>query len=123
MPANILPHRTDFTADLDSLVFESPWSARVFGITLAVAESGLFTLSEFQQALIESIGTQEKIKPIDSDEVYYSRWIEALVDLLRSKQALSDQALLTIEARIRAALQHQHDHAGHQHPETSVTNR
>lgn len=121
MPANTLPHRTGFTADLDSLVFESPWSARVFGITLAVAESGLFTLGEFQQALIESIGTQEKIKPIDSDEVYYSRWIEALVSLLRSKQALSDQALLAIETRIRAALQHQHDHddhAGHHHPET-----
>lgn len=121
MPACTLAHGFDFTADLDSLVFHSPWSARVFGITLAVAESGLFTLSEFQQALIESIATQEKIKSIDSDEVYYSRWIEALVTLLRSKQALSDQALLAIETRIRTALQHQHDHdhhAGHQHPET-----
>lgn len=120
MPAYTLPHRNDFTADLDSLVFQSPWSARVFGITLAVAESGLFTLGEFQQALIESIATQEKIKSIDNDEVYYSRWIGALVSLLRSKQALSDQALVAIEARIRAALQHRHahdDHAGHQHPE------
>lgn len=119
MPA--YTYRNDFTTDLDSLVFQNPWSARVFGITLAVAESGLFTLGEFQQALIESIATQEKIKPIDSDEVYYSRWIEALVSLLRSKQALSDQALLAIESRIRAALQHQHDHddhAGHRHPKT-----
>lgn len=118
MPTNMLACRTDFTSDLDNLVFESPWSARVFGITLAVAESGLFTLSEFQQALIESIGAHEKVEGIDSDEVYYSRWIEALVGLLRDKHALSDETLLAIEARIRTALQNQHDHAEHHHPET-----
>jgi nitrile hydratase accessory protein len=113
MPAHTLPHRNGLTANLDNLVFNSPWSARVFGITLAVAESGLFTFGEFQQMLIESIATQEKLKSIDSDEVYYSCWIEALVSLLQSKQSLSDQALVAIEARIRAALQHQHDHDDH----------
>jgi len=118
MPIHALPCRTGFASDLDNLVFESPWSARVFGITLAVAEAGLFTLSEFQQALIESIGAQEKIKDVDSDEMYYSRWVEALVGLLRSKHALSEETLLTIEARIRAALQNHHDHAEHHHPET-----
>jgi nitrile hydratase accessory protein len=92
--------------------FANPWSLRAFGVTLAAAEAGLFTLQEFQQSLIAQIRAYEAAgHSIDSDESYYVRWIEALVELLRSKNMLADGALQSAEDAVRKALRAlQHDH-------------
>jgi nitrile hydratase accessory protein len=99
--------------------FANPWSLRVFGVTMAAAESGVFTLQEFQQALIQQIQAHESMgKCIDSDESYYTRWTEALTELLQSKQVIDVVRLQPAEQRIRDALaaiwddhDHDHDHA------------
>lgn len=105
----------DFAA-LDRHSFETPWSARAFGVTLAAAEAGLFTLAEFQRALIGRIGVHEQAgQKIDSDEIYYECWIGALVDLLCAKGLIASEALATAEEGIRAAVRemHSHDHDHH----------
>lgn len=110
----IRPDEFDAAAprDLSSLTFRWPWAARIFGITLALSERGLFTMREFQAALIESIGAHEKAACISDDETYYSRWIEALVSLLARRAMMSGEALEAAEARVRARLAalHEHDH-------------
>lgn len=105
---------------LNNLTFEYPWAARIFAVTLALAETRLFTLKEFQQALIESISSFEKTNCIDGDRSYYSLWIKALVALLESKNVMSDSAILAVEARIRAAVLDQGEHR-HNHPYSQPT--
>jgi nitrile hydratase accessory protein len=103
--------------------FANPWSLRVFGVTLAAAESGMFTLQEFQQALIAQIQAWEASGHcIDSDESYYSRWTEALTELLHRKNVLPADRLLGAEQAVREALkalQHDHDH-DHEHEHEPV---
>lgn len=98
----------------DNLTFQTPWSARVFGITLAASESGAFAMREFQQALIESIRAHElEHGCIDGDLAYYSCWTEALAQLLQKKRIINSGDLASDEDRIREALQalqHEHDH-------------
>ena len=115
-PADVLA--CDSLADfreLDALRFPTPWSARAFGIVLAAAERNLFSLKDFQQRLIEEIAAYERqAGPIDSDQVYYSRWIAALGALLEAKGLLGQVRLQVAEEAIRATLAanaHAHDHA------------
>jgi nitrile hydratase accessory protein len=99
--------------------FANSWSLRVFAVTLAAAETGTFTLQEFQQALIAQIQAWEASGHcIDSDESYYTRWAEALTELLLRKNALPAGRLPGAEQVVRdalLALQHDHDHE-HEHP-------
>ncbi|CAB3807337.1 nitrile hydratase accessory protein [Paraburkholderia fynbosensis] len=100
--------------DLEALSFPTPWSARAFGLVLAAAERKVFSLTDFQQKLIEEIAAFERqVGPIDSDEVYYSRWVAALSGLLELKGVFGDHSLMAAEEAVRAALAanaHDHDH-------------
>ncbi len=100
--------------ELEALSFPTPWSARAFGVVLAAAERKLFSLADFQQALIAEIaGYEQRAGSIDSDDVYYSRWINALTALLETKGLLRQPQLLAAEEAIRAALAanaHAHRH-------------
>lgn len=102
-----------------SPAFTNPWSLRVFGLTLAAAEGGVFTLKEFQQALITQIQAYEAGGDcIDSDEVYYSCWTEALTELLRGKQVFDRTHLEPAEQSVRDALMalwHHHEDNDHHH--------
>lgn len=99
--------------------FVNPWSLRVFAVTLAAAESGIFSLQEFQQALISEIRKHEaQGHGIDSDESYYTRWTEALTALLLTRKLLTQEQLGPVEQAARdavAALQHAREHHDHQH--------
>lgn len=71
------------------LIFEAPWQSRVFGITVALAERGLFTWRDFQRALIAAIARREasaSVREHDEPQDYWSRWSEALVALLRERE-------------------------------------
>lgn len=98
--------------DLSRATFELPWAGRLFGLTLAATEGGLFTLPEFQQAMIASVGRFEAAGgTIDGEQVYYERWVEALVELLRSRALLTDDALSAAEEAVRCAIPaHDHHH-------------
>lgn len=99
--------------------FVNPWSLRVFAVTLAAAESGIFSLREFQQALISEIRKHEaQGHCIDSDESYYTRWTEALTALLLTRKLLTQDQLGPVEQAARdavAALQREREHHDHQH--------
>lgn len=97
----------------DEPTFSNPWSLRVFAVTLAAAEGRLFTLQEFQQALITQIRAYEtEGRCIDSDETYYTRWVEALTTLLADKHVVTSAVLTPAELAVREALralQHWHN--------------
>lgn len=100
------------TADasgLGALRFDTPWSARLFGMTLAAAEKGLFTLADFQTALILAIQQHEEKGCIESDEQYYTSWLQALESLLRSRKMIDDALVAEREADLAHAAHERHE--------------
>ncbi len=93
----------------ENLTFNTPWSARLFGMTLAASERDLFTLPQFQAALIERINVQEKNGCIDTDEVYYTCWLEALQALLEAKKFWSADQLHEREHDVLEAAEHRQE--------------
>ena len=53
------------------LVFAAPWEGRAFGLMLALTEQGVFTLSDFQAALINSIARWDELqRPVEEYHYY-----------------------------------------------------
>jgi nitrile hydratase accessory protein len=90
--------------------FSEPWMARAFALVLALSEKGLFSLKEFQAALIESVDRHEKAGCITAETDYYTRWLEALTALLRGRHILSDEVLTATEAVVVAVAAARKDH-------------
>lgn len=112
-------HRALRPETLDAAVFELPWAARLFGVTLAAAEAGAFTLAEFQQALIEAVRRHERAGGVIAGEAeYYERWAEALLSLLAARR------LAGAEEAVRCAVpDHHHDHDEPPRPEPIARHR
>ena len=93
--------------------FAQPWEARTFALTLALVEQKLFTLQDFQQALIARIAIHEASTCIVGTEDYYTKWIEALEHLLESKGLLKAKRLSDLEKEIvsEAASRKDHQHS------------
>jgi nitrile hydratase accessory protein len=107
--------------------FSEPWMARAFGLTLALSERGLFSLGEFQSALIDSVNRQERKGDIADDVEYYTCWLEALLTLLRQRspapeQRLSAQMISTVEKAliIEVAGRKEHQHQLARHPDGTL---
>jgi nitrile hydratase accessory protein len=81
----------------DNRVFAEPWQARAFALALALSERGLFSLRDFQAALIGRIISFEKSQCIAGTADYYTRWIEALEDLLGQRGMLPNDRLSHLE--------------------------
>lgn len=113
-----------FTPDkpLCDLRFDEPWAARLFGVTIALSETGAFKLSDFQGALIAAVNEHEKTAPIDSDETYYTCWLQALSALLGDAGLLGPSALSASEKLVTERLlelqHHRHEQraAGERRP-------
>jgi nitrile hydratase accessory protein len=67
---------------MDEPVFAEPWQAQVFALTVGLHDEGLFSWSEWAQAL----STEVKSPDAASDgQDYYERWLAALEKLLAAK--------------------------------------
>lgn len=84
------------------LVFSAPWERRVFGVTMALVESGVFDYETFRQRLITAIGAS-------STDQYWSSWAEALEGLL-GDLGIFDIAVLDRRAHQYLSRPHGHDH-------------
>ena len=93
----------------ENLSFNTPWSARLFGMTLAASNKQLFTLQQFQAALIDRIKEQEKGGCITTDEDYYSCWLEALQGLLEARNLWQPDQLREREAEVVEAGEHRQE--------------
>src|SRR5262245_22563550 len=92
------------------LVFDTPWEARLFGLTMALHEAGFFEWEEFRQKLIAEIAHWEHHhQGSGTPWSYYERWLAAFEQLLdeRGLCALSDLDARTHEFAVRP---HGHDH-------------
>ena len=91
------------------LVFEAPWEARIFGITMSLHDAGLFEWEEFRQLLIDEIQSWDAAGHPDEEWSYYERWAAAFERLLAGKELCG---MPELQDRIAAFAErpHGHDH-------------
>ncbi|WP_296599554.1 nitrile hydratase accessory protein [Phenylobacterium sp.] len=75
--------------DADGPIFAEPWQAQAFAITLKLHEQGVFTWSEWAQALSVELARD----PADDGSRYYEHWVAAL-ELLANDRRLTGSAEL-----------------------------
>lgn len=90
----------------ENLTFSTPWSARLFGMTLAASEKRFFTLQQFQSALIDRISEKEQDGCITTDDDYYTCWLEALQGLLEERNLWQAHQLREREVEVVEAGEH-----------------
>lgn len=66
-------------------VFNEPWEARAFAITLKLHERGLFTWTEWSAALAQEIELAQQRGDQDLGNTYYIHWLQALEKLLAQR--------------------------------------
>ena len=68
--------------DADSPVFNEPWEARAFAMTLALHERGVFTWPQWAEALSRQIDRARAAGDEDLGDTYYQHWLRALESLV-----------------------------------------
>lgn len=100
--ASLPPHLGDEPA------FGAPWQAQAFAMVLQLHQRGLFSWSEWAQALAQQVrlsaSSEGRIDAAtetgaDPGELYYSQWLCALEALLAQKGLASAAALADLSQR------------------------
>jgi nitrile hydratase accessory protein len=94
------------------LVFAAPWERRLFGVTMAMHERGLFTWDQFRAHLIKEIARWTATAAAGDAYAYYECW-ERAVSRLLDERGVIDSAAVEARARELAALPPGHDHDDH----------
>ena len=98
--------------DEEGPVFQAPWEAQAFAMTLALYEKGLFTWTEWAQSLSQTIAQAQAAGDPDTGEKYYEHWLAALERIVTEKKLLD---AVSLTAR-KNAWQHAALHTPHGQP-------
>ena len=93
----------------DGPVFREPWEAQAFAMTLALHQRGLFSWTEWAEALARQIRTAQATGDADLGDTYYRHWLAALEGLVAAKGASSMEEL----TRYQGAWSHAADRTPH----------
>lgn len=74
-------------------VFRAPWEAQAFAMALALHERGVFTWSEWAEALGQEIKRAQADGDPDTGETYYRHWLATLEGLVAKKGVASSELL------------------------------
>ncbi|MGB2921990.1 MAG: nitrile hydratase accessory protein [Mycobacterium sp.] len=78
------------TTDQAAPSFDHEWQRRAFGLALALSEFGHYQWSEFQQSLIDTIGSWEATpEAVRGEWEYYDHWVAALEDVVQQREILT----------------------------------
>ncbi len=98
--------------DASGPVFSEPWQAQVFAMALALHQQGLFSWSEWAQALAQQIAEAQAAGDADLGDTYYDHWLAALEQVVTTREASSAEEL----ARYRRAWSHAAERTAHGQP-------
>ena len=91
------PCRSDLSAltstDVGAPKFGEPWHAQVFGLSMALAQAGVFTWGKWVETFSEEIKRAPQSALETSEEAYYRQWSEALISLLADLDVMSDDEM------------------------------
>ncbi|MEQ8653183.1 MAG: nitrile hydratase accessory protein [Kiloniellales bacterium] len=116
------PHHPDMPKipqDGDNPVFNEPWEAQAFAMTLTLYDQGHFEWSEWVEFLSAEIAAAKSSGDPDLGDRYYIHWLAALEKLAASKGLTSVEELLARKEEWRQADHHRDFGApielGHKH--------
>ena len=89
-----LPALEGFPQDASGPVFNAPWEAQAFAMTLALHRHGLFTWPEWAHALARQVAVAQSAGDPDLGDTYYRHWLSALEAIVAEKGAASSSELL-----------------------------
>ena len=84
----------DLPHDGDEPVFNAPWEAQAFAMTLALHERGVFEWKEWAACLATAIRNAHLAGDPDSGESYYRHWMTALENISTAKGLVTNPALV-----------------------------
>jgi len=74
-------------------VFNEPWEAKAFALVLRLHERGVFTWTEWAEALSHEIGAARTAGDADLGGTYYHYWLRALETMVARKGAVTPDEL------------------------------
>jgi nitrile hydratase accessory protein len=77
-----------------ALVFNAPWEAHAFAMTLALHERGMFTWSEWAEYLNLAIRHAQASGDPDLGDTFYAHWLTALEHISTAKGLVAGEKLL-----------------------------
>jgi nitrile hydratase accessory protein len=90
-------------------VFREPWEAQAFALAQSLKERGVFSATEWAEALGAEIKKAQAAGDPDTGETYYRHWLAALETLVAAKGLADAQKLArTREAWRRASARTPH---------------
>lgn len=96
----------DFPRDEDGPVFKAPWEALAFGLVVNLHQRGLFSWTEWADALAAVIREAGAAGDPDRGDTYYLHWVKALERLVIGR-GLADASVL---AALADALEKEGEH-------------
>jgi nitrile hydratase accessory protein len=88
--------------DIDGPVFPTPCAARAYALAVALNERGIFTWSEWSEALGPKVAVITRGRAGEA-EAYWEAWLAALEDILGRKQVAARTDLLGLKEAWREA--------------------
>tara|TARA_R110002020_G_scaffold266228_1_gene481096 strand:- start:607 stop:930 length:324 start_codon:yes stop_codon:yes gene_type:complete len=93
-------------------VFEAPWHAEVFALTVALNEAGHFEWTDWAQAFGATLQRRGLARELDGGDDYFSCWLETLEEVLAARVGLAPDQVEELRAAWEAAyLSTPHGHA------------
>ncbi len=113
------PQMPKIPQDGDNPVFNEPWEAQAFAMTLSLYDQGHFEWSEWVDFLSAEIATAKASGDPDLGDRYYHHWLAALEKMAAAKGLTSVEELLSRKEEWREADHHRDFGApielGHKH--------
>lgn len=113
-----VPPLDSIPRDLEGPVFREPWEAQAFALVVQLHRGGLFSWTEWADALSTQIRCVRERGEPDSGADYYRHWLAALESLLATKGVTDESHLRARREQLLAHWPSGHDHVARREPVT-----
>jgi nitrile hydratase accessory protein len=90
----------------DEPVFQAPWQALAFGLTLKLHERGLFSWKEWADTLAAVIREAQAGGDPDLGDTYYEHWAKALERMMISRGLAVDSEIDRLVVALESEAEH-----------------
>ena len=89
--------------DSDGPVFNQPWEAKAFALTVRLSEAGCFTWPEWVKIFSQEIKAAQERGDPDLGDTYYQHWLNALERICAAKGLVGSEDMHRRKATWRRA--------------------
>ncbi|MGH8516972.1 MAG: nitrile hydratase accessory protein [Panacagrimonas sp.] len=111
-----VPPLDSIPRDLEGPVFREPWEAQAFALVVQLHRRGVFTWTEWADALSGEIAAVKRRGEADTGIDYYRHWLAALEHLLEHKGIAGEARLRQRREELLANWPSGHDHVARRDP-------